>query len=95
MPALKLIRLTKSFGANNAGEIASFTPDTAAHILKHQGGEVLGDFDPTRQVVVKREVDGEEKILIVDAERDANGNMVEKKSAPAAKKPEGDNKPKQ
>lgn len=85
MPILKLLRLTKHYGANTAGEVAGFTPETAAHIIKNQGGELIGDFDPARQVVVQR--DG--KTVIADAEREldaegkATGNLVEKK--PGAK----------
>lgn len=87
MPNLKLLRLTKHYGANTAGELAGFSPDTAAHIQKNQGGELIGDFDPSRQVVVAR--DG--KVSIVDAEPEldaagkATGNLVEKKTA---KKPD-------
>ncbi|MDP2275292.1 MAG: hypothetical protein Q8K32_31390 [Archangium sp.] len=94
MPILKLLRLTKHYGANTAGEIASFTPETAAHIQKNGGGELIGDFDPARQVVVERD----EKVLIVDAEPELDaggkptGNLVEKKTAKADKKPD-DKKP--
>lgn len=91
MPILKLLRLTKHYGANTAGEIASFTPDTAAHIVKNQGGELIGDFDPARQVVVERD----DAVLIVDAEPEIDsagkptGNLVEKKTVKAEdKKPE-------
>lgn len=87
MPILKLLRLTKHFGNLNAGEVASFTPETATHILRNQGGELIGDIDPAKQVVVVREVDGEKKHLIVDAEPEVDadgkktGNLVEKKIA--------------
>lgn len=89
MTALKLLRLTKHFGNNNMGEIASFTPETAAHIVKMNGGELVGDIDPMKQLVVEREVDGEGKLFIVDAEAELvdgkpSGNLVEKK--PALKK---------
>jgi hypothetical protein len=42
---LTTLRLKKHFGNNVAGEIASFTPEIAEHILKHSGGERLADFD--------------------------------------------------
>lgn len=77
---LKLLRLTKHFGNNNAGEVASFTPDTAAHIVKHNGGEVIGDIDPARQLYVVRDGKG----VIVDAEPELGadgkptGNLVPK-----------------
>lgn len=85
MPTFKLLHLTKHFGNLNAGEVASFTPDTAAHILRHQGAKLIGDIDPAKQLVVKREVDGESKHVIVDAEPEVDadgkktGNLVEKK----------------
>lgn len=89
---LKVIQLTKHYGANVAGEVCGFTPDTAAHIMKHQGGEMIGDFDPSRQLVVDR--DG--KHVIVDAEPELDGegkrtgNLVEKKPSPKADaKPRG------
>lgn len=89
MPTLKLLRLTKHFGSNTAGEVAGFSPETAGHILKNQGGELIGDFDPARQVVVVR--DG--KTLIADAEPELDaagkptGNMVEKKKTASTDKP--------
>jgi len=42
---LVTLRLTKHFGNNVAGEIASFHPKAAEHILKHAGGEELARFD--------------------------------------------------
>lgn len=39
------LKLKKHFGANVAGEIASFSESTAAHIKKHDGGEELARFD--------------------------------------------------
>ena len=39
------MKLKKHFGANVAGEIASFSESTAAHIKKHDGGEELARFD--------------------------------------------------
>lgn len=101
MPILKVIRLTKHFGANVAGEVCGFTPDTAAHIMRSQGGELIGDMDTTKQVVVERYVEVEDddgskhkqlKALIVDAEPELDadgkktGNLVEKKQAPAPEK---------
>lgn len=35
--------LTKHFGINNAGEIIGVSSETAAHILKHNGAELIGD----------------------------------------------------
>ena len=85
MPSLTLIRLTKSFGANNMGEICGFTADTATHILKNQGGEVIAeDFDPKKHLVVEGE-DGQ--VSVVDAELELvdgkpTGNLVPKKVEP-------------
>lgn len=106
MPILKVIRLTKHFGANVAGEVCGFTPDTAAHIIRNQGGELIGDMDTTKQVVVERTVEDDEgnkqlKAIIVDAEPELDaegkktGNLVEKKAAPTEKKapPADDKKP--
>jgi hypothetical protein len=42
---LVTLKLTKHYGNNVSGEIASFNPSTAAHILKHGGGEKLAEFD--------------------------------------------------
>ncbi|GMV19019.1 MAG: hypothetical protein AMXMBFR56_72430 [Polyangiaceae bacterium] len=42
---LVTLKLTKHYGNNVSGEIASFTPKTAEHILKHAGGEELARFD--------------------------------------------------
>ncbi len=91
MPLLKLLRLSKPYANNNAGEIASFTPDTAAWIVKNQGGDVIGDFDPMKHVVV---TDAETGVVsIADAEPELNadgkptGNLVPKKAAPVAEKP--------
>lgn len=44
---LVTLRLTKHFGNNVSGEIASFNPKAAEHILKHAGGEKLAEFDET------------------------------------------------
>lgn len=85
---LKVLRLTKHFGNNNYGEVASFSPETAAHIMKHNGGELIGEIDPTRQLFVMRDGKG----VIVDAEPELGadgkptGNLVPK--APAKKQPE-------
>lgn len=42
---LTLVKLSKHFGANNPGEVCSFTAPVAAHIVKHAGGTVLGEFE--------------------------------------------------
>lgn len=95
MPILKLLRLTKHYGANTAGEIASFNPDTAAHIVKNQGGELIGDFDPAKHVVVQR--DG--KAFIVEAKPEIGpdnkptGNLVPKQQpTPPKNGDDGDKK---
>lgn len=45
---IQMVKLTKHFGINIAGETASFTTATAEHIRKHSGGDFLGEpFDPT------------------------------------------------
>ena len=85
---LQLLRLTKHFGNLNAGEVGGFTADTAAHIIKNQGGVLIGAIDPAKQVHVMREVDGEMKDVIADAELEmvdgkSTGNLVAK---PEAKK---------
>ncbi|MHB1065420.1 MAG: hypothetical protein ACYC1Z_13195 [Georgenia sp.] len=86
--ALKLLRLTKHYGSNTAGETCGFSPETAAHILKSQGGELIGDFDPARHIVVQR--DGKTVIAEAEPELDAagkpTGNLIEKKTKPEAKK---------
>lgn len=79
MALIKLIRLTKHFGSNTAGSVCGFTPETAAHILKHQGGELIGDMDTTKQVF-----NGEK---IVDAVPEVvngvkTGNLVPKVDEP-------------
>jgi hypothetical protein len=81
--ALQLLRLTKHFGNLTAGEVGGYTPDAAAHIIKNQGGLLIGAIDPAKQVHVMREVDGEMKDLIVDAEPELvdgkpTGNLVAK-----------------
>lgn len=42
---LVMVKLTKRFDRNMPGETAGFSPDTAAHILKHDGGESICEFD--------------------------------------------------
>lgn len=42
---LVTLKLKKHFGANVAGEIASFSESAAAHIKKHDGGDELARFD--------------------------------------------------
>lgn len=42
---LVTMKLKKHFGANTAGEICSFSPGTADHILKHSAGDELARFD--------------------------------------------------
>lgn len=80
---LKLLRLTKHFGNNTAGEVVGLTTDAAEHVLKQQGGTLIGDFDDTKHLHVVR--DGVD--LIVDAVRDETGTLVEK-PAPAPAKAE-------
>lgn len=46
MSKLSILKLTKTFGNNHAGEVAGFTASTAAHILKHGGAELLAEIDP-------------------------------------------------
>ena len=41
--ALQLLRLTKHFGNLTAGDVGGYTPDAAAHIIKNQGGLLIGD----------------------------------------------------
>jgi hypothetical protein len=83
MAQLQLIRLTKHFNNLAAGEVGGFTADTAAHIIKFGGGVLIGAIDTAKQLHVQREVDGELKDLIVDAEPElvdnkATGNLVPK-----------------
>lgn len=40
-----IMELKKHYGANVAGEIASFSRETAEHIKKHDGGKELGEID--------------------------------------------------
>ncbi len=86
MPILKVIRLTKHFGNNVSGEVCGFSTDTAAHIMRNQGGELIGDMDTTRQVVV--EEDGKATIVDAEPELDSDGkktgNLVKKKKAAKA-----------
>lgn len=42
-----MMKLTKHFAPNVAGETCSFSPKTAEHIKKHNGGDELARFDPT------------------------------------------------
>ena len=46
MAKLTILRLTKSYGNNNPGEVAGFSPDAARHILLHNGAEKLAEVDP-------------------------------------------------
>lgn len=46
MAKVAIIKLTKHFGNNNPNEVAGFTLDTAAHILRNNGGEKLAEIDP-------------------------------------------------
>ena len=41
-----VMKLSKDFGSNMRGEICGFTPDTAAHIIKNNGGEKLAEISP-------------------------------------------------
>lgn len=90
MAQQQLIRLTKHFGNLNSGEIGGFSEETAKHIISSGGGFLIGAIDPAKQVHVVREVDGEPKDLIVDAEPELvdgkpTGNLVpkpEKKTEP-------------
>jgi hypothetical protein len=41
-----IVKLSKQFGNNNAGETAGFTPEVAAHIVKNEGGKLLAEIDP-------------------------------------------------
>jgi hypothetical protein len=45
MAELVMMKLTKHFQPNVAGETCAFTPRTAEHIKKHQGGEEVARFD--------------------------------------------------
>jgi len=45
MATLVTMKLTKHFSPNVVGEVCSFTRNTADHILRHNGGEVLAEFD--------------------------------------------------
>ena len=67
---LKLLRLTKHFGSNVAGEVVGLSPATADHVLKNQGGTLIGDFDDEKHVHVVKEVDGEQVDTIVEAVRE-------------------------
>jgi hypothetical protein len=90
MAQLQLIRLTKHYGNLNSGEVGGYSPDAAAHIIKSQGGVLIGPIDTAKQLHVVREVEGEMKDLIVDAEPELvdgkpTGNLVpkpEKKAEP-------------
>jgi hypothetical protein len=44
MQKLVVIKLAKHFNHNVAGEICSFSTETAAHILKFEGGEKLAEY---------------------------------------------------
>lgn len=46
---LVMMKLKKHFGNNVAGEVCGFSPSTAEHIKKHQGGDVLAEFDERTQ----------------------------------------------
>lgn len=46
MAKVAVLKLSKHFGVNNPGEVAGFTLDTAAHILRHGGAEKLAEIDP-------------------------------------------------
>lgn len=46
MAKIAILKLSKHYGNNNPSEVAGFTLDTAAHILKHNGGEKLAEIDP-------------------------------------------------
>lgn len=46
---LVTIQLSKHYGANIKGEVASFSPQVAEHILKHNGGVKLCEFDEAKQ----------------------------------------------
>jgi hypothetical protein len=45
MPELVVLQLSKHYKNNIAGEIASFPPDVAAHIIKADGGTKLAELD--------------------------------------------------
>lgn len=45
MAELVMMKLKKHFPPNTAGEICSFTRKTADHILAHQGGTELAQFN--------------------------------------------------
>lgn len=44
-----VLRLSKHYGCNVAGEVAGFSPGEAAHILKHEGGEELAVIELGRE----------------------------------------------
>lgn len=46
MAKVAVLKLTKHYGNNNPGEVAGFSLDTAAHIVKHGGAEQLAVIDP-------------------------------------------------
>lgn len=69
MPKQVVIALSKHYNSNVVGDVASFLPDTAAHILKNNGGEKLADLE-----------DGE--VLDVEEWRKTGKKVVVKASSP-------------
>jgi hypothetical protein len=53
MPELIVLRMKKHYGSNVAGEVASFSPETAAHILKHEGAEKLAELEAGERYDIK------------------------------------------
>lgn len=78
MSNLVILRLTKHFKANVAGEVCSFPPETAAHILKNQGAEKLAElkdgerYDVETGKVVKLEPDAPGSDVAAAAKREVD-----------------------
>lgn len=90
MPTLQLIRLKKHFNNNTAGEVVGLTDEAAKHVLSTESGSLIGPFDPEKHLhVEERDEKGNFiKDAIVDAEKDAAGNMAPKKKvAPQKEEP--------
>lgn len=51
--SLVVLKMKKHFGNNVSGEICTFSPETAEHIMKHQGGEKLAELKDGERYDVK------------------------------------------
>lgn len=46
MAKVAILKLSKQYQNNNAGEVCGFTLQTAEHILRNNGAEKLAEIDP-------------------------------------------------